>query len=116
MPYDEALAARVRAALDREDVEEKRMFGGLTFMVNGLMCCGVAGSELMLRLGEAGASLALKEPHVRAMDFTGTPMKGYVFVGAGGLADDAVLQRWVRQAVAFVETLPPKKPRRPAGK
>lgn len=116
MAYDEGLAARVREILAaRADVAEKKMFGGLTFMVGGHMCCGIAGEELMLRLGETGAADALGEspgalgePHVRPMDFTGRPLKGMVFVAPDGCADDSALKRWVSKALDFVFTLPPK--------
>ena len=111
MPYDEKLAARLRRILDR-DVEEKRMFGGLTFMVGGHMCCGVTGSDLMVRLGEEAASAAIADPHARPMDFTGRPLKGFVFVAAEGIATDRGLRGWVRRALRFVETLPPKGPSR----
>lgn len=83
------------------------MFGGLAFMVDGHMACGVAGEELMLRLGADGAEAALERPHVRPMDFTGRPLTGMVFVAERGLRGQA-LARWVGQAVAFVATLPPK--------
>ncbi len=83
------------------------MFGGLAFMVDGHMACGVAGEELMLRLGADGAEAALERPHVRPMDFTGRPLTGMVFVAERGLRGPA-LARWVGQAVAFVATLPPK--------
>lgn len=109
MPYDEKLAARIRRILDRDDVEEKRMMGGLTFMVGGHMCCGVTGSDLMLRLGEEGAAAALAEPHVRPMDFTGKPLKAFVLVHADGTDDDGALRGWIRRALRFVDTLPPKR-------
>lgn len=109
MPYDEKLAARIRRILDRDDVEEKRMMGGLTFMVGGHMCCGVTGSDLMLRLGEEGAAAALAEPHVRPMDFTGKPLKAFVFVHADGTIADGALRGWIRRALRFVDTLPPKR-------
>lgn len=108
MSYDEKLAVRIRRVLDRDDVEEKRMMGGLTFMVGGHMCCGVTGSDLMLRLGEEGAAAALAEPHVRPMDFTGKPLKAFVFVDADGAAADGALRGWIRRALRFVATLPPK--------
>lgn len=77
MPYDHDLADRVRAALaDRGDAAERAMFGGLTFMVGGHMCCGVTGDDLMVRLEPAAAEAALAEPGVRPMDFTGRPLKG----------------------------------------
>jgi len=108
MAYDEKLAARVRRILDRNDIEEKRMMGGLTFMVGGHMCCGVTGFDLMVRLGEKGAAEAVKEARVRPMDFTGKPLKAFVFVAAGGIGTDGALRSWVGRALRFVETLPPK--------
>jgi TfoX/Sxy family transcriptional regulator of competence genes len=109
MAYDEALADRIRDALAaRADVTERKMFGGLAFMVGGNMCCGVMGSEAMLRLGEDGAETALDEPHTRPMDFTGRPMKGMVYVAAPGVEDAAAVRRWVDRAVAFAGSLPPK--------
>ena len=108
MAYDETLAARVRDVLaGTEGVTERKMFGGLAFMVGGHMACGIVGDELMLRLGPARAERALARPHVRPMDFTGRPMTGMVFVGADGLRYRA-LRTWVVQAVEFVGTLPPK--------
>jgi TfoX/Sxy family transcriptional regulator of competence genes len=109
MAYDETLADRMRDALaTRDDVTERKMFGGLAFMLAGNMCCGVIGSDAMLRLGEDGADAALDEPHTRPMDFTGRPMKAMVYVAAAGLDGDAAVQRWVDRAVAFAESLPPK--------
>ncbi|UCH73899.1 MAG: TfoX/Sxy family protein [Rhodospirillales bacterium] len=109
MAYDESLAARIRAALaSRSAIEERRMFGGLAFLVRGNMCCGVAGDSLVLRLGNDGAAKALGEPHVRPMDFSGKPMKSMVYVGPDGIAAAADLARWLERAVAFVQTLPAK--------
>jgi len=109
MAYDEDLAARVRSELaSRGDVTERKMFGGLAFMVGGNMCCGVTGGDLMLRLGADGADAALDEPHARPMDFTGRPMAGFVFVAAEGTATSSDLQRWVDRAVQFAASLPPK--------
>ncbi len=108
MAYDEELASRVRDLLrgEGEDVEEKMMFGGVAFMVAGHLCCGVIRDDLMVRLGPERAAEALREPHVRPMDFTGRPMKGYVYVAAAGLRTDVGLQRWLRLARDFVATLP----------
>jgi TfoX/Sxy family transcriptional regulator of competence genes len=107
--YDEALADRIRDALaDRDDVTERKMFGGLAFMVSGNMCCGVIGSDAMLRLGEEAVDGALDEPHARPMDFTGRPMKNMVYVAPAGLEDDGDLRRWVGRALAFATSLPPK--------
>jgi TfoX/Sxy family transcriptional regulator of competence genes len=108
MAFDETLAERVRGVLaDRIDVHEKRMFGGLTFLIGGNMCCGVHGSELMLRLGPERAEQALEAAHVGPMDFTGRPMRGFVTVQPEGLAGDE-LRRWVELAVEFAGGLPPK--------
>lgn len=107
--YDEVLAGRIRDVLaDVDDVAERKMFGGLAFMVAGHMACGIVGEELMLRLGDEGADAALDRPHVRPMDFTGRPMHSMVYVEPAGFRDDESLGAWVGEAVAFVRTLPPK--------
>lgn len=108
MAYDEALADRVRAVLAGRAVREQKMFGGLAFMVDGHMCCGLLGSDLMLRLGEQAADAALDEPHTRPMDFTGRPMRNLVFVEPAGTASDAALRAWIGRALAFTATLPPR--------
>jgi hypothetical protein len=107
--FDEVLADRIRALLaNRTDVGERRMFGGLTFLVGGHMCCGVNGDELILRLGREGAERALGADHVRAMDLTGRPMRGFVTVRPEGVAGDR-LRTWVELAAEFAESLPPKR-------
>lgn len=109
MAYDEGLAHRVREALcHREDVLEKKMFGGLAFMVSGHMCCGVVDQTLMARVGPDQYEQVLSRPHARAMDFTGRPMKGFLYVSQEGLELDEQLERWVRLCEAFVDSLPPK--------
>jgi TfoX/Sxy family transcriptional regulator of competence genes len=106
--YDEELAGRVRAVLPGgEAVTERQMFGGLAFMLGSHMFCGVVKDALMVRLGPDGAERALDEPHVRAMDFTGRPMKGMVFVEPAGLHGDA-LRHWVDAAERYARSLPPK--------
>ena len=108
MAYDEHLAQRVREIMASEEaVAERKMFGGLAFMLGCHMACGILGEELMLRLGPDGAEAALAREHVRPMDFTGRPMKGMVFVAPAGLRG-AALRRWVTRAVAFASGLPPK--------
>jgi TfoX/Sxy family transcriptional regulator of competence genes len=98
--YDGDLAARVRTLLaDRTDVSERQMFGGLTFMIAGHMCCGVNGDELIVRLDPGDEDKALARPHARPMDFTGRPMRGFVTVRPEGL-NGAQLNQWVREAVA----------------
>ena len=109
MAYDDGVAQRVREALiDQSDVVEKKMFGGLAFMVRGHMCCGIVGAELMVRVGPQGYESALSQPHARKMDFTGKPMKGFVYVSAAGFEDDGDLQSWVDRGLRFVTSLPPK--------
>ncbi len=109
MAYDEALAARIRRILaGRRDVREQKMFGGLAFMVSGHMCCGVVKDELVIRLGADNTDRALREWHTRPMDFTGRPLKGFVFVAREGLETDDETRRWVEQAVDYVGTLQPK--------
>jgi hypothetical protein len=108
MAYSEELADRVRALLkDRDDVAERPMFGGLTFMVGGHMCCGVHGDELIVRLHRDDEATALSRPHARAMDFTTRPMPGFVTVAAEGVPGGA-LPSWVALALAHAETQPPK--------
>jgi TfoX N-terminal domain len=110
MAYDEGLAERIRLVLsDRPAVAEKKMFGGLAFMLNDYMFCGVTNDDLMARVGPDNYRAALGKPHVREMDFTGRPMKGYVFVTPDGVESDADLQYWVDLCAEFVRTLPPKK-------
>ena len=109
MAYDEQLAGRVRAIfVGHPSVVEKKMFGGLAFMVQGHMACGVTGERLMARVGPDAHDACLAEAHVREMDFTGRPMRGFVFVDPGGVAADADLVKWVERTVTFVKTLPPK--------
>ena len=106
MALDENLVARVRSALGRQPgITERKMFGGLSFLLNGNMCCGVAKDLLVLRLGEQGAAEALAQPHTRPMDFTGKPMKSMVYVAPDGFRSDKALQEWVHRAVAYAACL-----------
>ncbi|GAB4463120.1 MAG: TfoX/Sxy family protein [Anaerolineae bacterium] len=106
MAFSEELAERVRAILaDRPDVVEKKMFGGLTFMVRGNMCCGIQQDGLMVRVGPEKYTEALAQPRARAMDLGGRPMRGMVMEG---LASDAALAAWVEQGVQFASSLPAK--------
>jgi TfoX/Sxy family transcriptional regulator of competence genes len=114
MTYDEKLAARVRAQMPvRDDVIEKRMFGGLTFMVAGHMCCGVNQDELIVRLSRDDAQAALARPHARPMEFTGRPMRDFVSVRPDGLRGRA-LRWWVEAAIAAAEARPPREARAPS--
>jgi len=109
MAYDEGLAQRLREAFgDRPEVTEKTMFGGLTFMLSGHMCCGVVGDTLMARIGPDQYEAALGRPHAHEMDFTGRSMKGFVYVDAVGLESDDDLNGWVALCRTYVQSLPPK--------
>ena len=109
MPYSKALADRVRVVLGpRPGLTEKRMFGGICFLLNGNMIGGIAGEELMLRLGPDETPRALEEPNTREMDFTGRPMKNFVVVERDGTRSDEELSAWLERGVAFAASLPPK--------
>lgn len=115
MAFDEELADRVRGLLIREEgYSERKMFGGICFMLHGNMCCGVSSDDLMVRLGPERGDAALGEPHVRPMDFTGKPMRGYAYVSAQGTRDDVALAGWVERCAVFCRTLPPKRSKAPA--
>ncbi len=112
MACDEHLVHRIRQCLAAEvGISEKRMFGGVAFLRHGLMFVGVSDSALMARVGPAAYEAALAQEFVREMDFTGRPMKGYIYVDEPGLATDADLSGWLRRCLDFVATLPPKKPK-----
>ena len=109
MAFDEAVAERVRDALaGAPDVVEKKMFGGIAFMVRGNMCCGVIADRLMLRVGPVVYDTALSRPHAKPMDFTGRPMKGMIYVEPAGFASPVALKKWVDRAMEFTLSLPPK--------
>jgi len=109
MAYDEGLAQRIRKLLeDRDEVVERRMFGGLAFLWRGNLCVGVVKEALMVRVGPAAHDEALSRPHARPMDFTGRPMKGLVYVAAPGLESDRALRAWLERGVGFAASLPAK--------
>ncbi len=109
MAYDSGLAERIREAFaERDDVVEKKMFGGLCFMVRGHMCCGIVGAELMLRVGPLRYQQALSQAHARELDFTGRPMRGMVMVAEEGFLEDEQLADWLALGLAFVASLPAK--------
>jgi hypothetical protein len=110
--YDETTAARIRAALaERADVVEKRMFGGLCFMVNGQMCCGLTKTDFMVRVGRDAYEEALAQPHARPMDFTGRPLAGMVYVAPAGYKTKAALAKWLGRGIAFVTAHAPDRSR-----
>ena len=110
MAYDEKLAARLRRALSgREGISEKKMFGGIAYMLGGNMFCGIVKDQLMVRVGPKQYDDALARPHTRPMDFTGRAMRGMVYVAPEGTATDEGLKSWLEQGLAFAAALPPKK-------
>ena len=106
MAYDEALAERIRTALSGREIDEKKMFGGLAFLLGGKMFVGIVKDELMVRVGPERFEEALAMPHVRPMDFTGRPLTGMVYVAPEGLRTRAALAGWVSLGVAFVTGAP----------
>lgn len=110
MAYDEKLAERVRDLLnDKRGYVEKKMFGGICFMLYGNMVCGVVGDKLMARVGKENYLKLLKRKYADPMDITGKPLKGLLFVYAGGIKTKKNLQFWLDQCLEFVEPLPKKK-------
>lgn len=107
MAYDEKLADLVRQAIGpREDVTEKKMFGGVAFLLDGKMFCGIATADLMVRIGPERYEAALAEAHVRPMDFTGRPLKGYVYVAPEGVRTVKAIKKWIDRSLTFVATVP----------
>jgi TfoX/Sxy family transcriptional regulator of competence genes len=103
MTYDKQLAARVRALVKgQRDLVEKNMFGGLAYLLEGKMFAGILNKDLVVRVGPEGSDAALKEPHTRPMDFTGRPMKGYIYVSPDGVKNAAQLRRWLSKGLDFV--------------
>jgi hypothetical protein len=109
MAYDETLAQRVKAHLTGiPGLVEKKMFGGVGFLINGNMACGVHGPDLILRVGPDRYDQIISQPHVRVFDMTGRPMKGWVLVAPGGYASEEALDALIQQGVGFALSLPPK--------
>lgn len=110
MAYDEKVASRVRTAMvRRRGVREQKMFGGIAFMVNDHMCCGVLDDNLVLRLGNEAVLKALNHDHTRPMDFTGKVLKSMIYIEPKGFAKDADLRKWLDQAVKFARAQPAKR-------
>ncbi|MGE0100807.1 MAG: TfoX/Sxy family protein [Blastocatellales bacterium] len=109
MAYDEKLADRIRHILiDTDGISEKKMFGGLAFLLNGHMCVGIVGDKLMVRTGPDAYQAALGRPHVSPMDFTGRPMKGMIYVSPEGIDNRRKLAAWIGAGLDFASSLPPK--------
>lgn len=117
MAYEVHLADRIRSILQSAgEFSERKMFGGLAFIVNGHMCCGVLKSDLVLRLTPEQAAVALRQPHTRPMDFTGKPMKSMIYVSALGTDSDQELAAWVQSAASLARSAPGKKGERRVGR
>jgi TfoX/Sxy family transcriptional regulator of competence genes len=117
MAFDERLAERIRKVLGPDaSVVEKKMFGGIAFMRHGNMAVGIVGDDLMVRVGPDAWEKSLSLAHARVMDFTGKPMRGYVYVAAAGVDTAAKLRRWIERGLEFVDTLPPKVAKRKTSK
>jgi TfoX/Sxy family transcriptional regulator of competence genes len=109
MAYDETLAGRIRDAVGQQrGITEKKMFGGVGFLLNGNMLVGVWKDSLIARVGVEASEKALKKLHVRPMDITGKPMKGWLLIEPVGIDDDDQLGTWINLAAKFVSTLPRK--------
>ena len=110
MAYDEKLAGRIRALFAQsKGIVEKQMFGGLSFLLDGKMVCGVLKNDLIAKIGREKHEQISSRQHVRAFDFTGKPMMGMIYVAPGGLKTKKELSKWVQMATEHVKALPPKK-------
>ncbi len=109
MAYDDKLAARIRRKLHkRRGFSEKRMFGGLAFLLNGNLCCGVHGQELIVRIAPEQTDQALNQRHTRVFDLPGRPMKGWILVHPKGLTTNEALAKWIQTGMKYVASLPAK--------
>ena len=109
MAYDKGLAERIRQELaDEPGYGERKMFGGIGFLLHGNMACGVIKNSLIVRVGPIEFDAALASPYTRVFDITGRTMKGWIMVSDEGYEDDEDLSRWVRKGAAFASALPPK--------
>ena len=108
MAYDTKLAERIRSGLEGLPFVEKKMFGGVGFLITGNMACGVNKDDLIVRVDPEEHGTLLKKPHVRPFDLTGKPMKGWLVVEPDGCKTEKQLNTWIKKGVEFASTLPPK--------
>ena len=109
MAFDDQLAERIRKQLGkRRGLTEKKMFGGLAFLLNGNMCCGVHGQEMIVRLDPEQTDQALSQRHTRIFDLSGRPMKGWILVQPEGLTTQAALAKWIQVGLKYSSSLPAK--------
>ncbi len=109
MAYDEILAVRLRAVMRKQEgLEEKKMFGGVGFLINGNLACGVNKNDLIVRVGPEKSGQALRQNHTHIFDMTGRPMVGWIVVEPAGFGSDEDLLGWIQQGIDFALTLPKK--------
>ena len=112
MAYDLALAERIAGLLEgKKRLTQKRMFGGVSFLVNGKMCCGVIGNKLVARVGQERYDALLRKPYAKPMDFTGRPLRGFIYVLSQGLRNHQSLKTWVDRGLRYTESVPAKRKR-----
>lgn len=111
MAYNERYAEQVKKILLKKNVdfEEKKMFGGIAFMIDGKMTCGITKDDLMVRIIESEYEKALKDKNVRKMDFTGKPLKGFLYVDKSVFKDDKTLEKWINFGIEYVKSLKEKR-------
>ena len=108
MAYNLALAKRIRSQLEGIPVVEKKMFGGVGFLLNGNMACGVNKDNMIVRVDPEKHASLLKQPHVKPFDMTGRPMKGWLLVEANGVKTEKQLGPWIKEGIEFASSLPEK--------
>lgn len=108
MAYNLKLAERIRSQLDGIPFVERKMFGGVGFLIDGNMACGVNKDNLIVRIDPERQGTLLEKPHIKPFDLTGKPMKGWLLVEADGVKTEKQLEAWVKEGVEFASTLPPK--------
>jgi TfoX/Sxy family transcriptional regulator of competence genes len=108
MVSNEQLTSKIRTLTKRRKLSEKKMFGGIAFMLNGNMCFGTLKDDLIVRVGPERYKDALALPHARPMDFTGRPIKGFVYVDSKGWSNDATLKKWLDMGIDYASSLPKK--------
>ena len=106
-PFNDQTARKIRDALDgTPGVSERQIIGGVAFLLEGNMCCGIFDEKLVVRVGPKAFEDALREPHAHPMDFTGRPLPGFVYVARDGYSSEVALQQWIDRGVGFVSSLP----------
>ena len=104
MAFDEQLANRIRQIVgSRKEITERKMFGGLAFLFRGRMCCGIVGSDLMVRVADDEFEVVMRSPHARPMDFTGKPLRGFVYVSPPGFRTGSALRTWLSRGERVAE-------------